>query len=131
AAVIGTASASIGAIRSWRQTRRGSLGLYSPRSDKTSRTPDTGALEVQLANAYLADGRLDEAIALYERNLARSERLRDPDGPDTLEARNDLAKAYRSAGRLTEAIQLAERNLADSERILGSDHLETLAARNN
>ena len=49
-------------------------------------------------------GRLDEAIPLFERTLAGSERVLDTDHPDTLAARHGLAGAYQAVGRLDEAI---------------------------
>ena len=45
-----------------------------------------------LADAYAPAGRLAEAIRLFERTLADSERL-GPDHPDTLASRNDLERA--------------------------------------
>jgi hypothetical protein len=76
-------------------------------------------------------GRLGEAILLYERTLADSERVLGADHPDTLGSRNNLAGAYVSAGRLGEAIPLYELTLADRERVLGADHPQTLTSRNN
>jgi hypothetical protein len=44
-----------------------------------------------------------EAIPLYERTVADSERLLGDTHPDTLNSRNNLVYAYRAAGRLAEA----------------------------
>ena len=52
-----------------------------------------------LAIAYEAAGRVDEAITLHEQTLAARERVLGPDHPDTLQSRNNLAIAYRDAGR--------------------------------
>ena len=93
--------------------------------------PDTLASRNNLANAYRAAGRLDEAISLHEQILADRERVLGPDHPDTLASRNNLANAYRAAGRLDEAISLHEQTLADRERVLGPDHPDTLTSRNN
>ena len=84
-----------------------------------------------VAHAYLSAGLLDQAITLFERNLADRERTLGPNHPDTLTSRNNLAYAYQDAGRLEQAIPLYERNLADRERILGPDHPDTLTSRNN
>ncbi|MFI9538108.1 tetratricopeptide repeat protein [Nocardia fusca] len=85
----------------------------------------------ELAHAYKSAGRLDEAIHLYERNLADRERVLGIDHPTTLTSRNNLAGTYESAGRLDEAILLFERTLAATERVLGIDHPDTLTSRNN
>ena len=82
-----------------------------------------------LAAAYRAAGRLDEAIPLLERTLADCERVLGSDNLHTLASRSNLAGAYRVAGRLDEAIPLFERTLADSERVLGETH--SPAFRNN
>mgnify|MGYP000936789235 CR=1 FL=1 len=89
----------------------------------------TGADTV--ARAYLSAGLLDQAITLFEKNLADSERVLGPDHPGTLVSRNNLALAYQDAGRLEKAIDLFKQTLADSERILGSDHPHTLTSRGN
>ena len=89
----------------------------------------TGADTV--ARAYLSAGLLDQAITLFEKNLADSERILGPDHPDTLTFRNNLARAYLSAGMLEQAINLHEQNLVDIGRILGPSHPDILTARNN
>ncbi|MGW4681292.1 tetratricopeptide repeat protein [Micromonospora taraxaci] len=48
-----------------------------------------------LAYAYQAAGRLDEAIPLYEATLTAYERVLGDEHPNTLTARNNLAAAYR------------------------------------
>ena len=92
---------------------------------------DTLTSRNNLAAAYRAAGRLDEAIPLLERTLADRERVLRETHPDTLTSRNNLAAAYRAAGRLHEAIPLYERTLADAERALGETHPRTLGYRNN
>ena len=93
--------------------------------------PDTLASRHNLAGAYQAAGRLDEAIPLCERNLNDSTRILGPNHPSTLTSRNNLAGAYQAAGRLDEAIPLYEQNLEDRTRILGPHHPDTLISRNN
>ena len=89
----------------------------------------TGADTV--ARAYLSAGLLNQAIALFEQNLADRKRILGPDHPDTLTSRNNLASAYQNSGRLEQAIPLFEQNLADRKRILGPNHPDTLTSRNN
>jgi tetratricopeptide (TPR) repeat protein len=93
--------------------------------------PDTLTCRNNLAFAYRAAGRLQEAVLLYERTLADRERTLGETHPDTLTSRNNLARAYRDAGRLEEAIPLYERTLADRGRALGEDHPDTLTSRSN
>jgi tetratricopeptide (TPR) repeat protein len=93
--------------------------------------PDTLTSRNNLALAYQAAGRVDEAIPLYERTLADRERVLGETDPDTLTSRNNLASAYQAAGRVDEAIPLFERTLADRERVLGETHPDTLSSRNN
>ena len=93
--------------------------------------PDTLTSRNNLAFAYRAAGRLDEAIPLYEATLADRERVLGDTHPDTLTSRNNLASAYDDAGRLDEAIPLYEATLADREGMLGHAHPDTLRSRNN
>ena len=84
-----------------------------------------------LAHAYQVAGRINEAVPLFERNLADSERVLGADHLDTLVSRGNLASAYWSAGRPEQAIDLHEQVLADCERALGPSHPHTLTSRNN
>ncbi|WP_274528226.1 tetratricopeptide repeat protein [Micromonospora foliorum] len=94
--------------------------------------PKTLMSRNNLATAYDAAGRLDEAIPLHEATLAACERvLGDEEHPLTLTSRNNLATAYDAAGRLDEAIPLYEATLAVRERVLGDEHPKTLMSRNN
>ena len=76
-------------------------------------------------------GRLEEAIALYERVLTDRTRVLGEDHPDTLTSRNNLASAYHAAGRLTEAIMRWQAVCADCLRILGPDHPLTATVHEN
>ena len=96
----------------------------------TDDDPETLTSRSNLAQVYLAEGRLDEAIPLFERILADSEQALGITHPDTLTSRSDVAKAYLAAGRLDEAIPLFEHILADSERVRGT-HPSTLAFRDD
>ena len=93
--------------------------------------PDTLNSRNSLAAAYLAAGRVADAMPLFEQTLVVLQRQLGPDHPDTLTSRNNLASAYQDAGRVAEAIQLYEQNLAVRERLPGPDHPSTLNSRGN
>ena len=93
--------------------------------------PDTLNSRNSLAAAYLAAGRVADAIPLFEQTLVILQRQLGPDHPDTLTSQNNLASAYQDAGRVAEAIQLYEQNLAERERLPGPDHPSTLNSRGN
>jgi tetratricopeptide (TPR) repeat protein len=93
--------------------------------------PDTLASLNDLASAYLAAGRVAEAVPLYERALADRGRVLGESDPDTLASLNDLASAYLAAGRVAEAVPLYERALADFALVLGQSHPATLGAQDN
>ena len=65
--------------------------------------PNTLNSRNNLANAYQAAGRTEEAISLHEQTLTARERLLGPDHPSTQQSRGNLAIAYRDAGRTWEA----------------------------
>ncbi|HEU5416831.1 MAG TPA: FxSxx-COOH system tetratricopeptide repeat protein [Streptosporangiaceae bacterium] len=96
-----------------------------------TRHPETLTARNNLAYAYQAAGRLDEAVSLFERTLADREATLGDAHPATLDSRNNLGSAYGAAGRLDDAISLFERTLADRERILGATHPDTLTSRSN
>jgi RNA polymerase sigma factor (sigma-70 family) len=93
--------------------------------------PDTLNSRNSLAAAYLAAGRVAEAIPLFEQILAVRQRMLGPDDPETLTSQNNLASAYQDAGRVAEAIRLYEPNLEVRERLLGPDHPSTLNSLGN
>ena len=93
--------------------------------------PDTLNSRNSLATAYLAAGRVDEAIPLFEQILAVQQRMLGPDDSETLISQNNLASAYQDAGRTAEAIRLHELNLEIRERLLGPDHPSTMNSRGN
>lgn len=92
-----------------------------------------------LAAAYVAAGRYNDAIHLLRRNLAINERTSANAHPDTLRMRTDfalaartnLAMAYQAAGRSREAIPLLEEIRAYCERALGNADSRISAVRNN
>jgi RNA polymerase sigma factor (sigma-70 family) len=93
--------------------------------------PDTLNSRNSLAAAYLAAGRVAEAIQLFEQTLAVLQRMLGPDDPETLTSQNNLASAYQDAGRSDEAIRLYELNLETRERLLGAGHPSTMNSRGN
>jgi RNA polymerase sigma factor (sigma-70 family) len=93
--------------------------------------PDTLNSRNSLAAAYLAAGRVAEAIPLFEQTLTVRQRTLGPDDPETLTSQNNLASAYQDAGRTAEAIRLYEQNLEVRERLLGPDYPSTLNSRGN
>jgi tetratricopeptide (TPR) repeat protein len=93
--------------------------------------PDTLNSRNSLAAAFLAAGRIADAIRLFEQTLVLLQRQLGTDHPDTLTSQNNLASAYQDAGRVAEAIQLYEQNLAVRERLPGPDHPSTLNSRGN
>ena len=93
--------------------------------------PHTLASRNNLAIAYRAAGRLDEAIPLYQQNLEDRTRILGPHHPSTFASRHNLASAYQATGRLDEAIPLYQHTLEDLTHILGPNHPHTLITRNN
>ena len=93
--------------------------------------PDTLNSRNSLAAAYLAAGRVAEAIPLFEQILAVRQRMLGPGDPETLISQNNLASAYQDASRTAEAIRLYQLNLEIRERLLGPDHPSTLTSRSN
>jgi hypothetical protein len=61
--------------------------------------PSTLTSRSNLADAYQAAGRLEEAIPLLEWTLADRERALGDTHPDTLTSRNNLASAYQATRR--------------------------------
>jgi tetratricopeptide (TPR) repeat protein len=118
----GLAESAIGYWRAMIDTSAAVLG---------SAHPHTILARDRLAAAYEASARYSEAIAVYERALADSERAQGPRNPDTIAARSDLAQAYLSAGLRGEAIAVLEQALAAQEETLGPDHPDTLNALAN
>lgn len=60
----------------------------------------------KLAGFYRAQGRYDEAAALYRRSVAIDEKTLGPKHPNVIAGVNDLAALYRARGREDEAERL-------------------------
>ncbi|HEX8345722.1 MAG TPA: tetratricopeptide repeat protein, partial [Actinoplanes sp.] len=75
--------------------------------------PDTMQSRGNLAIAYRAAGRTDEAIALHTRTLTLTltdmERILGDDHPDTLRSRNNLANAHQQSGQPDNAQALRDK----------------------
>jgi tetratricopeptide (TPR) repeat protein len=91
--------------------------------------PDTMLAGQRLADAYLAAGRADDAIAWFR--WAADSRIRKlgPDHRDTMEAQRRLGHALMAALQFPAAITVLERAVPGFERVCGPDHTETLGAR--
>ncbi|MCL6505041.1 MAG: tetratricopeptide repeat protein [Pirellulales bacterium] len=88
-------------------TRRDKLGPDHPHTLMSNNN---------LASAYKAAGRLDQALPLFEQTLALRKARLGPDHPDTLGSINNLATAYQAAGRLDEARLLYEQAATGMEQ---------------
>ncbi|WP_454932578.1 tetratricopeptide repeat protein, partial [Actinomyces oricola] len=75
-----------------------------------------------LAGAYGAAGRYQQALSAWEQITAGWEEVLGLDHSLTLASRNNLAGACLVAGDLGRALPLFESVLADRERVLGPDH---------
>jgi tetratricopeptide (TPR) repeat protein len=75
-----------------------------------------------LAELYRAQGKLQEALPLYQRALAIWEKALGPNHPDVAQSLNNLAALYEAQGKLQEALPLYQRSLAIAEKALGPDH---------
>ncbi|HEU4322171.1 MAG TPA: tetratricopeptide repeat protein [Roseiflexaceae bacterium] len=76
-------------------------------------------------------GAYGDALPLYKRVLAISERVLGSDHPQTAWSLNNLAYLFQAQGAYEQARPLYERALAIQERVLGSDHPQTAACLNN
>ncbi|MDN4612323.1 tetratricopeptide repeat protein [Arthrobacter burdickii] len=93
--------------------------------------PVTLVLQNTVAYAYQLAEKLDQAIPLYERNLAKCLQILGPDHPGTLVTQNNLAYSYQTSGKLEQAISLHKQTIATLQRIVGPGHPDTLNSRNN
>ena len=106
-------------------------GLFGGLGSEVTFSEAIDAAENKLAEAYLAAGRLNDAIPFQVRGYELSRAKLGPDHPETLKRLSNLATAYRQAGRAAEAIPLFKEVLAVNKAKLGSDHPFTLVATNN
>jgi len=93
--------------------------------------PVAMSLANHLAGAYLDQGDLRLATAMYERTLRSRDRVLGCAHPDTLISGNNLAVAYRAAGALPQAIDLFRQTFMTAERVLGISNEYTLSIGSN
>jgi tetratricopeptide (TPR) repeat protein len=79
-----------------------------------------------LANAYMAVGKPDSALLLYEETFKLREIQLGPDHPQTIGALNHLAAAVWQAGREQEALRHWEDALARGRAKFGNDHVDVI-----
>jgi tetratricopeptide (TPR) repeat protein len=91
--------------------------------------PDSMIAVERLAHAYVAAGRVAEAVAWYERIMADWGRAFGPDHPRTLAARVRLGRVLVTAGRYDDAIAVLTAALNDAERAYGPTHPECAIIR--
>jgi tetratricopeptide (TPR) repeat protein len=91
--------------------------------------PDSVVIVERLASAYVAAGRVSEAVAWYKRMLADWSRTVGADHPRTLTARVKLGRVLVSAGLYEDAIGVLTAALTDAERAYGAGHPECSAIR--
>lgn len=84
-----------------------------------------------LASAYQKDGRLRDAITLYETALVNQTQIPTAIDPDTLTALCNLAAAYQAEDRSEEASKLFDKVLDEQLHSLGPDHPDTLNTRSH
>lgn len=87
---------------------------------------DVVAAANNVASAYVAVGRIDDAGALFAETLAACRKRFGDDHPLALSMADNLAGTHRTAGRLADAVALLEQTLAGRRRRLGADHPGTL-----
>jgi len=91
--------------------------------------PDTILAGQRLAEAYLAAGRTEEAVAWFQRLLDTRAVQLGPDHDEVIGARLRLGHALVADGQLDRAISVLSSVLADGERVHGPEHTSTLGAR--
>jgi len=84
-----------------------------------------------LGGLYRAQGRLDDAEAMYEHALLGYEKRLGRDHMSTLNTVNNLGILYRAQGRSVDAEAMYKRVLQGKEAPLGRDHTSTLMTVNN
>ena len=91
---------------------------------------DGGALN-NLANLQTERVRYEEALPMYVRALAISEKSLGKDHPDVATSLNNLALLYSAQGHYAKALPMDVRALAIREKALGKYHLDVAQSLNN
>lgn len=95
-------------------------------AERTQNGPQLAVSLSELAKVYAAQGKYDQAAALYNRALQIAEAANDPDQRLVAAVLTNWANVYRNQGKFDEAAQLNTRALAILENTLGRDD-ETVA----
>jgi tetratricopeptide (TPR) repeat protein len=91
--------------------------------------PHTVLAGHRLAEAQLAAGRADDAVASFQRLLdIQSVRL-GPNHQEVVETRRRLGHALVADGQVDRAISVLEKVVAGAERLNGTEHADTVGAR--
>ncbi|KAF5673916.1 ankyrin protein 3 [Fusarium heterosporum] len=77
----------------------------------------------------LVDGRVAEAVAMFERLVAAQEIILPNNRPSRLASKYQLASAYKVNGQIKEAIELLEHVVSVEEIILPSNHPDQLSSQ--
>lgn len=93
--------------------------------------PDTLAVGLLLARAFVDQGKLEEAATLQSRILETQTERFGPDYPRRYETMNELADSYHLLGRFEECAALQQDVYAHGLRVLGPEHPDTLLAMSN
>jgi tetratricopeptide (TPR) repeat protein len=91
--------------------------------------PESMVTVERLASAFVAAGRVSEAVAWYQRVMAEWGKTYGPDHPRTLAARVRLGRVLVTAGLFDEAISVLTAALNDAERAYGPGHPECAIIR--
>lgn len=105
--------------------------VQSLETQKGPEHAETLAVMDELAQAYRAAGRYEDAIRVLQAVLVRSRSILGEKHPDSLTSMENLAGAYSAAGRLREAEALEEEVLLLRREVLGETHPATLVSMNN
>ncbi len=91
-------------------------------SDNFRMPAQTAANNLQQAELLAKEGRLGEAIPLYESALANLERTNGIEAPELAECLQDLAEAYQAVARYEDSLRTNWRLVRIGEKILGRVH---------
>eukprot|EP00976_Prorocentrum_cordatum_P056747 1144585-Prorocentrum_minimum.AAC.4 len=80
-----------------------------------------------LAGLYEELGKYDNAMPLYQRSLAITEKVHVEKHPDVATSRIRLARLYYKMGKYADALSLHQRGLATAEDVLGEEHSDEVA----
>src|SRR5262249_19042579 len=84
-----------------------------------------------LAELYRVLGRFAEAVPLYRRDLAITEKSLGPTHHSVGATLNSLGVLYRALGRYTEAEELCKRSIVIYENALGTEHPRVASSLNS